>query len=101
VQSDPEGSLWRDPPHYWEQIVWPAYVEAHSGLFVDGDLARGAPAPVLPSTSAALLDGSGDARDGGPVRDLVVVEALEHSMGQILELACELLQKAAEASRAP
>jgi nicotinamide/nicotinate riboside kinase len=101
VQSDPEGSLWRDPPHYWEQIVWPAYVEAHTGLFAAGDLARGAPAPVAPSTSAAVLDGDSVPHDGGPVKDLVVVEALEHSMGEIVDLACALLQKAVEASRQP
>ncbi|EJT98341.1 P-loop containing nucleoside triphosphate hydrolase protein [Dacryopinax primogenitus] len=33
-----EGTLWRDPPYYFEQIVWPAYCEAHAALFVDGDV---------------------------------------------------------------
>jgi nicotinamide/nicotinate riboside kinase len=42
VQSDPEGSLWRDPPHYWEQIVWPAYVNAHRQVFCAGDVEHGA-----------------------------------------------------------
>jgi len=43
VQSDPEGTLWRDPPHYWEQIVYPAYVRAHQALFEGGDVEQGAP----------------------------------------------------------
>lgn len=41
VQSDPEGSLWRDPPNYWEQIVYPAYVRAHEHLFAGGDVENG------------------------------------------------------------
>ncbi|KAF9512139.1 hypothetical protein BS47DRAFT_1330451 [Hydnum rufescens UP504] len=36
-----EGSLWRDPPHYWEQIVYPAYVRAHQSLFEGGDIENG------------------------------------------------------------
>ncbi|KIJ50607.1 hypothetical protein M422DRAFT_27227 [Sphaerobolus stellatus SS14] len=40
-QSDSEGSLWRDPPNYWEQIVYPAYVRAHQHLFEGGDVENG------------------------------------------------------------
>ncbi|KIJ50589.1 hypothetical protein M422DRAFT_159487 [Sphaerobolus stellatus SS14] len=36
-----EGSLWRDPPNYWEQIVYPAYVRAHQHLFEGGDVENG------------------------------------------------------------
>ncbi|KAF9233488.1 P-loop containing nucleoside triphosphate hydrolase protein [Melanogaster broomeanus] len=43
VQSDPEGALWRDPPMYWEQIVYPAYVEAHQEMFENGDVENGKP----------------------------------------------------------
>ncbi|BGO93599.1 ribosylnicotinamide kinase [Rhodotorula toruloides] len=42
VQSDPEGSLWRDPPDYWDKCVWPAYLKAHRPLFVNGDVESGA-----------------------------------------------------------
>ncbi|CAE6357774.1 unnamed protein product [Rhizoctonia solani] len=42
VQSDgSEGSLWRDPPNYWEQIVYPAYSRAHKHLFKDEDVEKG------------------------------------------------------------
>ncbi|KAK7693427.1 hypothetical protein QCA50_002995 [Cerrena zonata] len=27
----PEGEVWRDPPQYWEKIVWPAYIRALQG----------------------------------------------------------------------
>ncbi|KAI0093463.1 P-loop containing nucleoside triphosphate hydrolase protein [Irpex rosettiformis] len=73
VQSDPEGALWRDPPHYWEQIVWPAYVKAHS-VILDGD----------------DLD---HAKSSGKVKDLVLIEGLEQTMGETIDLVCEKLVK--------
>ena len=63
VQSDPEGALWRDPPHYWEQIVYPAYVEAHRHIFEGGDVEHGRVS-----------------RD-----DIGIINALEQSMGGIVE----------------
>ncbi|KAK4052415.1 ribosylnicotinamide kinase [Microbotryomycetes sp. JL201] len=42
VQSDmSEGALWKDPPNYWDNIVWPAYLKAHRPLFVGGDVEHG------------------------------------------------------------
>ncbi|BGP18586.1 hypothetical protein JCM10213_002126 [Rhodosporidiobolus nylandii] len=37
-----EGSLWQDPPGYWDNCVWPAYLRAHRPLFQDGDVEAGA-----------------------------------------------------------
>ncbi|KAF8479469.1 P-loop containing nucleoside triphosphate hydrolase protein, partial [Gautieria morchelliformis] len=48
VQSDPEGTLWRDPPEYWEQIVYPAYFRAHTDLFEGGDVEHGKPTDKVP-----------------------------------------------------
>jgi nicotinamide/nicotinate riboside kinase len=56
VQSDPEGNLWRDPPQYWEQIVYPAYFRAHSDLFEGGDVEHGKPTDKVPEL--LLFDGS-------------------------------------------
>ncbi|KAF8549029.1 P-loop containing nucleoside triphosphate hydrolase protein [Imleria badia] len=36
-----EGSLWKDPPMYWEQIVYPGYLEAHRDMFENGDVENG------------------------------------------------------------
>ena len=33
--------MWRDPPLYWEQIVWPAYVAAHKDMLEGGDIEHG------------------------------------------------------------
>lgn len=41
VQSDPEGSLWRDPPNYFDDIVYPAYVRAHENIFEGGNVEDG------------------------------------------------------------
>jgi len=71
VQSDPEGSLWRDPPNYWEQIVYPAYLDAHREMFEDGDVERGRP--------------------GNKVQGLVLLESLK--MGEAVERCCEALKE--------
>ncbi|GAA5883811.1 hypothetical protein JCM16303_002387 [Sporobolomyces ruberrimus] len=67
VQSDPEGSLWRDPPDYWDLCVWPAYLKAHSPLFTSQDPTTG---PIDPNT----LDG------------VVLLEAREKSMEEMVEV---------------
>ncbi|EAU80443.2 hypothetical protein CC1G_12108 [Coprinopsis cinerea okayama7 len=36
-----EGEVWKDPPQYWEKIVWPAYIRAHEHLFEEGDVESG------------------------------------------------------------
>ncbi|KAI0930651.1 hypothetical protein AcV5_007310 [Taiwanofungus camphoratus] len=71
VQSDPEGTLWRDPPHYWEQIVWPAYVAAHASMVEDGDVEHGKPNETVPG--------------------LMLIDGLEMKMGDVVEKVCKRL----------
>ena len=71
VQSSPEGSLWRDPPHYWEQIVYPAYVAANEGMFEGGDLEHGEAC--------------------GKVTGLVVLEPLDVTMSALVDTSCRRL----------
>ncbi|KAH9940469.1 P-loop containing nucleoside triphosphate hydrolase protein [Epithele typhae] len=70
-----EGSLWRDPPHYWEQIVWPAYVDAHARMLEGGDVEHGAP--------------------NGTVPGLVLLEGLVDSMSEMVDRVCALLETGA------
>jgi nicotinamide/nicotinate riboside kinase len=63
VQSDPEGSLWRDPPHY---------VEAHSEIFDGGDIESGEPT-------------------GRKVGDLVLIKGLEMEMSDVVDKCCAIL----------
>ena len=72
MQSDPEGTLWRDPPEYWEQIVWPAYVDAHQGMLEGGDIEHGQP--------------------NGTVPGLILFEGLELNMSEQVERVCGVLE---------
>lgn len=35
------GGVWEDPPNYFDQIVYPAYVKAHEHIFEDGNVEKG------------------------------------------------------------
>ncbi|OBZ67277.1 Nicotinamide riboside kinase [Grifola frondosa] len=71
-----EGTLWRDPPNYWEQIVWPAYVAAHAGMLEGGDVEHG--------------------RSNGAVPGLILIDGLETSMSDAVEKVCEVLSQEVE-----
>ena len=79
VQSDPEGSLWRDPPNYWEQIVWPAYVDAHKGIVDGGDVEHGRP--------------------NGAVPGLILIDGLEMGMSDIVEKVCARVAEEVECKK--
>ncbi|KDQ49362.1 hypothetical protein JAAARDRAFT_42925 [Jaapia argillacea MUCL 33604] len=68
-----EGALWRDPPDYFHQVVYPAYVTAHADSFENGDVERGKPT--------------------GKVEGLIVLEPLkaEKGMESIVDSCCEVL----------
>ncbi len=78
MQSDPEGTLWRDPPNYWEQIVYPAYVRAHEKILEGGDVENGAP--------------------NGNVERLLLLQANEMSMTEVFNQACTALLEVVNAS---
>jgi len=67
-----EGGLWRDPPNYWEQVVWPAYIEAHKHVFENGDWASGA--------------------SSGNVEDLLIIDELEAGMTRAVNEVCEKIK---------
>ncbi|KAG8880778.1 ribosylnicotinamide kinase [Tulasnella sp. 331] len=74
--ANPEGSLWRDPPNYWENIVWPAYIRAHEHAFEGGDVQHGKP--------------------NGKIRDLVVLDGETTGMTELFDQACERIVRALE-----
>lgn len=71
AQTDPEGGFWKDPPQYWEQIVWPAYVAAHEGIVESGNVE--------------------DGKSNGKVEGLEIIEGLEKTMDETVEFVCEKL----------
>jgi nicotinamide/nicotinate riboside kinase len=76
VQTDPEGALWRDPPGYWEQIVYPAYIDAHREVFQSGDVENGEP--------------------GTRVEGLIVLESVKMEMNDVVKRCCEVLKEVGE-----
>ncbi|PPQ96821.1 hypothetical protein CVT26_006222 [Gymnopilus dilepis] len=76
VQSDPEGSLWRDPPGYWDDVVYPAYVEAHKDLFEGGDVEHGKPT--------------------NKIKDLTLLESLDISMTEAVDRCCRVIKDACQ-----
>jgi nicotinamide/nicotinate riboside kinase len=69
VYATAEGTFWKDPPEYFENLAYPAYVDAHRSMFTDADVEHG----------STLLPG------------LVVIEALQLSMDDMVAQSCEEL----------
>ncbi|KAN0064367.1 ribosylnicotinamide kinase [Thecaphora frezii] len=81
-----EGTVWQDPPGYFDAVVWPAYVEAHQNVF-DGPLDSALPA-TLPSAHAKE-------ERGGPIPNLVLLEPI-HPIPQPLQSEIEEAHQAGE-----
>lgn len=71
--ADPIAPL-QDPPEYWDQIVWPAYISAHRPLFVDGNVESGQP-------------------DESKIEGVVLLEAGDLSMDELVSKACETVHE--------
>lgn len=73
-----DGQVWEDPPFYFDEIVWPAYLEAHARMFANSDVEKGALIPADTRTA-----------DGGPVPFLKVIEAEDRSTTDVVQEACD------------
>jgi nicotinamide/nicotinate riboside kinase len=73
VQTDPEGSLWRDPADYFENIVYPAYIDAHRDMFENGDVESG--------------------RQTGKVDGLVSIDMLDVTMDEAVDRCCTVIRE--------
>ena len=61
-----EGTVWKDPEGYFDNIVWPAYELAHKGVFKDQDVEKGEPIQASAEEEGVA---------GGPVAGLTVLDA--------------------------
>lgn len=75
------GEVWQDPPFYFDQIVWPAYVEAHAGMFECGD----------PEHGKAIAPQNDEAQDGGALQHLIVLEGESCTKPQLALAACNVI----------
>ncbi|KAK7458727.1 ribosylnicotinamide kinase [Stygiomarasmius scandens] len=73
----PEGEVWRDPPHYWEKVVWPAYIRAHKDIFENEDVLNGKPNDKV--KGLILFEGT----------ETKVVDMVNTVMEKILEFSSE------------
>jgi nicotinamide/nicotinate riboside kinase len=63
-----EDSFWKDPPNTFENIVWPAYEDAHRSLFENEDVQNGELKPDM---------------------DITLLEAREVDMSAMVDETCE------------
>lgn len=113
VLFQPEGSWWQDPPGYWDDIVWPAFIKAHRKMFQNNDIEHGKPfvpppppirkAPIgeeqeldlvvngmgTPERDRQIIDGKDEQICGEPVDRLNVFDAENMGMEQLFITACE------------
>lgn len=68
-----EGLMWKDPPNYWQQIVWPSYIYAHQHLFTDGNVESGS---IKPNEDVVLLESGGELGEKG--MDRMVEKSCQH-----------------------
>ena len=68
--------MWRDPPGYWDDVVYPAYVEAHKDLFEGGDVEHGKPT--------------------NKIKDLTLLESLDISMTEAVDRCCRVIKDACQ-----
>ena len=73
VQFNAEGSFWQDPPGYWENIVYPAYLKAHADMFIDENVESG--------------------ESAGKVPGLVVIDGERCDMAGIFDKACQAVEE--------
>ncbi|UZJ53924.1 hypothetical protein CBS101457_003244 [Exobasidium rhododendri] len=78
-----EGTVWQDPPGYFEHIIWPGYVQAHKNFFEDGDVEKGR--LVKPSEEVT--------GDGAPVKDLILFEAESMPLEDIVNISSKELER--------
>ena len=87
-----EGAFWKDPPSYFEQLVYPAYLDAHRDMFTVSIC----PSP-LPFLIYALTINAqdSDVEGGSPLlQGLVLIEPLQMNMDDIVALCCRELVSA-------
>ncbi|PWN93170.1 P-loop containing nucleoside triphosphate hydrolase protein, partial [Acaromyces ingoldii] len=60
-----EGTVWQDPPGYFDDVVWPAYVLAHEQMFSGQDVECGDVVKVDKDSN----------EQGAPISNLILLEA--------------------------
>lgn len=110
----PEGSFWVDPPGYWDDIVWPAYLKAHRNIFENEDVNHGEAiavegsteyeggpraeekltngySPTTATVGVSSAPSKSDLKCGQPVARLLVMPSSEISLQELFESTCRVI----------
>lgn len=83
-----EGEFWKDPPGYFEQLVYPAYTDAHSAIFAVC-IPRFHHKPLF---ACSRKPQGADVENGSPsLPGLKLIEPLQMTMDDIVTGCCEEL----------
>ena len=79
------GGVWVDPPNYFDQIVYPAYVKAHEDIFERGDVEKGALRPAWEGLQVlAPLEGEEEMTKAFQLSCQIILEACRNGTGSFL-----------------
>ena len=79
-----------DPLNYFDNLVWPAYLDAHRGQFVGGDV--NGEAIKVSSDQDGNNDSPSTVEFGGPIANLVVLPADIATLEEVVEISCNELR---------
>ena len=79
-----------DPPNYFDNLVWPAYLDAHRGQFVGGDI--NGEAVQVSSDEDPNADPPSTVGFGNPIANLVVLPANTATLEEVVEISCNELR---------
>jgi len=83
-----------DPPDYFDNLVWPAYLDAHKHQFVDGDPSGHVVTPEFDG-GISRLDGPAESRRfGGPIANMVVLPSETASLEEMIGISCSEMTEA-------
>jgi nicotinamide/nicotinate riboside kinase len=51
-----DGSIWLDPPGYWDNVIFPAYLDAHRAWYEGGDVVNGKLSKAAQDEKLALIE---------------------------------------------
>jgi len=79
-----------DPPNYFDNLVWPAYLDAHRGQFVGGNI--NGEAVKVSSDEDVSNDSPSVIEFGDPIANLVVLPGDIATLEEVVEISCNGLR---------
>lgn len=91
MQISVDGYIWSDPPDYWDNVVWPAYLKAHQHLLVNRDINGTTAQPDSDPEFMAPIN-EGDTKERQSAAGLIVLPAENTTVDELVEISCKELR---------